>query len=202
MCCIGDVIHMLYLTVMTQIRRWKGCTNQVRCGGVCMKHGAKKKLCSSDGCTNGAVNGGVCKTHGAKVKLCSSEGCTNYSKKGGVCIKHGAVMKRCKIEGCTSHIQSRGLCKRHGKKWKQFSGEGGTNQSQKGGNVCKRHGETLYYALCSTDGCTNQVQLEASWRQWKMQELYLQKEECAGGNGLTAIIATNLLHLELRILHI
>eukprot|EP00985_Skeletonema_marinoi_P011404 scaffold5420_cov88-Skeletonema_marinoi.AAC.1 len=125
MCRIGDVIHMLYLTVMTQIRRWKGCTNQVRCGGVCMRHGAKKKLCSSDGCTNGAVNGGVCKTHGAKVKLCSSEGCTNYSKKGGVCIKHGAVMKRCKIEG----------------------GEGGTNQSQKGGNVCKRHGETLYYAV-------------------------------------------------------
>ena len=116
MCRIGDVIHMLYLTVMTQIRRWKGCTNQVRCGGMCMKHGAKKKLCSSDGCTNGAVNGGVCKTHGAKVKLCSSEGCTNYSKKGGVCIKHGAVMKRCKIEGCTSHIQSRGLCKRHGAK--------------------------------------------------------------------------------------
>ena len=28
--------------------------------------------------------------HGAKRKQCSSEGCTNQAKKGGVCIRHGA----------------------------------------------------------------------------------------------------------------
>ncbi len=37
------------------------------------------------GCTNHAKNGGVCIRHGAKVKLCSKEGCA----KGGVCKKHG-----------------------------------------------------------------------------------------------------------------
>eukprot|EP00984_Skeletonema_dohrnii_P015434 scaffold6670_cov81-Skeletonema_dohrnii-CCMP3373.AAC.2 len=75
-----------------------GCTNQVQNGGVCIKHGAEVKRCSSKGCTNGAIKGGVCKKHaveqlkkqicmhGAKVKLCSSEGCTHYAFKGGVCV--------------------------------------------------------------------------------------------------------------------
>ena len=57
-----------------------------------MKHGAKRKLCSSDGCTNLAQKGGVCVKHGATLtkKKCSSSGCTNLAQKGGVCIKHGA----------------------------------------------------------------------------------------------------------------
>ena len=33
--------------------------------------------CSFDGCTNKAQKGGVCNRHGAGRKLCSSEGCTN-----------------------------------------------------------------------------------------------------------------------------
>jgi hypothetical protein len=48
---------------------------------VCIRHGAKVKLCSSDGCTNIAVKGGVCIRHGAeKKKRCSSEGCTKFSR--------------------------------------------------------------------------------------------------------------------------
>jgi hypothetical protein len=44
--------------------------------------GAKKKQCST---------GGVCQRHGAKVKRCSSEGCTNHAQKGGImCVRHGA----------------------------------------------------------------------------------------------------------------
>jgi hypothetical protein len=35
--------------------------------------------------------GGVCMRHGAQVKLCSSEGCTNQAKKGGVCMRHRAI---------------------------------------------------------------------------------------------------------------
>jgi hypothetical protein len=31
----------------------------------------------------------VCIRHGAKVKLCSSDGCINQVIKGGVCVKHG-----------------------------------------------------------------------------------------------------------------
>ena len=32
----------------------------------------------------------LCVRHGAKRKLCSVEGCSNYSKRGGVCNRHGA----------------------------------------------------------------------------------------------------------------
>ena len=68
----------------------EGCANQVRAGGVCIRHGAKVKVCSTDGCNNNIKQGGVCLRHGAKVKLCSHEGCTNYAKKKGVCWSHGA----------------------------------------------------------------------------------------------------------------
>ena len=61
---------------------------------MCVRHGAKRKLCSSEGCTNKVIEGGVCRKHGAKVKRCSSEGINN-----GVCVKHGAKVKRCSPEG-------------------------------------------------------------------------------------------------------
>jgi hypothetical protein len=32
----------------------------------------------------------VCIKHGAKVKLCRNEGCTNFAVKGGVCFRHAA----------------------------------------------------------------------------------------------------------------
>ena len=75
-----------------KVKRCKGCINQAQREGVCKRHGAKVKLCSSEGCTNYAQKGGVCCRHGAKVevKKCSSEGCANQVKRGGVCIKHGA----------------------------------------------------------------------------------------------------------------
>ncbi|KAK1732297.1 hypothetical protein QTG54_017018 [Skeletonema marinoi] len=66
-------------------------------GGVCVRPGAKRKLCSSEGCTNKVIEGGVCRKHGAKVKRCSSEGINN-----GVCVKHGAKIKRCSTGGCTN----------------------------------------------------------------------------------------------------
>jgi len=37
-----------------------GCTNQVRKGGVCVRHGAKRKRWSNDGCTNSAEIRGAC----------------------------------------------------------------------------------------------------------------------------------------------
>ena len=66
------------------------CMNQVYRGGVCKRHGAKVKLCSSEGCSNQVIKGGVCINHGAKKKLCSSDGCTNQVIQGGVCVRHGA----------------------------------------------------------------------------------------------------------------
>ena len=57
-----------------------------------MRHGAKVKQCSSERCTNYAQKGGVCVRHGAKRKRyeCSAIGCTNIVVKGGVCKRHGA----------------------------------------------------------------------------------------------------------------
>ncbi len=57
--------------------------HKARKGGVCFRHGAKRKLCrcSIDECTNGVVKREVCIRHGGKVKLRSSEGCTNQAKK-------------------------------------------------------------------------------------------------------------------------
>ena len=48
----------------------------VQKGGVCIRHGAKVKTCSTEGCTNQVVKGGVCVRHGAKVKIktCSQKG--------------------------------------------------------------------------------------------------------------------------------
>ena len=70
------------------------CTNKVVKGGVCIRHGASRKLCSysKNGvkCTSYAHKGGVCTSHGAKKKRCSSVGCTNQAMKGGLCRHHGA----------------------------------------------------------------------------------------------------------------
>jgi len=65
--------------------------------------------------TNDAQNGGVCIKHGAKKrrKICTHEGCTKLSQNGGVCAKHGAVLKTCKHEGCTNQRKQRGFCTRH-----------------------------------------------------------------------------------------
>eukprot|EP00985_Skeletonema_marinoi_P006464 scaffold2799_cov126-Skeletonema_marinoi.AAC.3 len=94
-----------------------GCTHVAVQAGVCMRHGARRKLCSSEGCTNMVV-GGVCIRHVAKVtrkhKLCSREECTNQARKGGVCIRHGAQKKRCSREECTNYAKKGGVCMRHG----------------------------------------------------------------------------------------
>ena len=69
-------------------------------GGVCIRHGEKKKCCR-EGCTNNSVKGGVCIRHGAKLKHCSSEGCANNAQKGGVCVQLGAMRrKRCSSDEC------------------------------------------------------------------------------------------------------
>ena len=53
---------------------------------MCIRHGAKKKKkrYSSDGCTNQVIQGGVCLRHGAKLKLCINEGRANNAQRGGV----------------------------------------------------------------------------------------------------------------------
>ena len=121
------------------------CANYVVRGGVCRRHGAKRKTCSHEGCTSDARKGGICVRHGAEIthKICSHEGCTNQSKKGGVCTRHGAKPKICSHKGCTNIAVKGGICVRHGaeRTRKTCGHEGCTNGAVRGG-VCKRHGAT------------------------------------------------------------
>lgn len=57
-----------------------------------MKHGAKRRLCSTEGCTNMVVKGGVCVRHGAKQirQTCRWKGCNNVVVQGEVCMRHAA----------------------------------------------------------------------------------------------------------------
>ena len=95
----------------------EGCTNFILQGGVCRRHGAVIKRCSSEGCTNQAQNGGVCIRHGAKKthKFCSHAGCTKYAQKRGFCCRHGGKYK-CRFEGCSNQVVNGGVCWSHGAK--------------------------------------------------------------------------------------
>ncbi|KAK1734877.1 hypothetical protein QTG54_014337 [Skeletonema marinoi] len=76
------------------------------------KKAARKRYryeCSADGCTNAVKQGGVCIKHGAKVIRCNKEGCTNKAVKGGVCIRHGAKVKLCSIDGAQIEL-SKEVC--------------------------------------------------------------------------------------------
>lgn len=48
-----------------------------------------RKKCSVPECENICVQGGVCIKHGAKRKICNFEGCTKHQKRGGFCSAHG-----------------------------------------------------------------------------------------------------------------
>ena len=127
-------------------RDW--CANIMVKGGVCIRHGEKKKCCR-EGCTNNSVKGGVCIRHdGANVKQCSREGCANKAQKGGACVQHGAMTKkRCSSDECANKVSSGGVCKRHGAKKFTYdcSAVGCTNKAQIGG-VCIRHGANIIHA--------------------------------------------------------
>eukprot|EP00984_Skeletonema_dohrnii_P024725 scaffold13857_cov76-Skeletonema_dohrnii-CCMP3373.AAC.2 len=56
-------------------------------GGVCTKHGAMRKTCSSEGCTNISMKGGMCKRHGAKRKTCSSDKDARILSSKEECVK-------------------------------------------------------------------------------------------------------------------
>ena len=98
---------------------YKGCSNQEKNKGVCIRHGAtKRKLCNYKGCTNIAVSFGVCNRHGAprskKKNDCTYEGCTKWAQRRGLCNKHGGGKKNsCKHKGCNRWAQKRGLCRIH-----------------------------------------------------------------------------------------
>ena len=117
-------------------------------GGVCVKHGAKKKTCSHKGCTNNAQKGGVCIRHGAVVKrgavkkppllICLDAGTNpfpslNHSKESDGSVPKAARIGQCSVEGCTYKADDSGTCSTKHKGYKHCKEEGCTKQARKGG---------------------------------------------------------------------
>ena len=90
-----------------------GCTNRVVQGGVCIRHGARRKKCNHPGCTKHVKKAGRCSTHGPPRQQCNVDGCTNVSVQGGRCISHGASKKKCCIKNCSKQAILSGMCKKH-----------------------------------------------------------------------------------------
>lgn len=90
-----------------------GCDNRVVQGGLCIAHGAKRKLCKHPGCKKHVKKAGLCSTHGPARKRCEVENCTKVAVQGGRCIAHGAKKKLCSVDQCTKQAILGGMCKKH-----------------------------------------------------------------------------------------
>lgn len=127
-----------YMTSGTSKRVRRKCTvgdcpNRVVQGGLCIAHGAKRKLCSHPGCQKNVKKAGLCSTHGPARKKCEHEGCTKVAVQGGVCIAHGARKKLCSVEKCSKQAILGGMCKKHHDQTHGIvSGRGGRRPSNAG----------------------------------------------------------------------
>mmetsp|Transcript_18779 Transcript_18779/g.34898 ORF Transcript_18779/g.34898 Transcript_18779/m.34898 type:complete len:310 (+) Transcript_18779:262-1191(+) len=183
-----------------------GCTNYVRQGGLCSRHGAftTRKICTHEGCSKFAKKGGVCVTHGAKVKRCHNEGCNNQAVEGGVCRRHDAKSSRQKNcgweEGCTSRVVKGGLCRRHyGAKFNAGIHEGCMNKPKDEWFRKNHHGAAGDVYTRSRGGCTendlrkegvcishganvNTLYRESDTNRARSGELYLRHGATGGGS--------------------
>ena len=96
------------------------CTNRVVQGGVCVTHGAKRKLCSYHNCNKAVKLAGFCSTHGPARKKCDDPGCSRVAVQAGKCLGHGARRKVCDyavVSGgkgkCNKNAIMGGMCKKH-----------------------------------------------------------------------------------------
>jgi hypothetical protein len=89
------------------------CPNRVVQGGLCISHGAKRKLCKHPGCNKNVKKAGLCSTHGPARKRCDEDACGKVAVQGGKCIAHGAKKKLCSMENCEKQAILSGMCKKH-----------------------------------------------------------------------------------------
>jgi hypothetical protein len=103
---------------LPQLRRTSSSSHSSSSSNSPNKWRKYKRICKVPECTNQIVQGDVCIRHGARRKLCTytkdGVGCTSYAHKGGVCTLHGAKKKRCISVGCTNQARRHGLCRHHG----------------------------------------------------------------------------------------
>jgi len=82
-------------------------------GGLCIQHGAKRKVCRVAGCTKHVKKSGLCSAHGPARKRCEFPDCNKVAVQGGKCIAHGAKKRLCCIEDCKKQAIMQGHCKKH-----------------------------------------------------------------------------------------
>lgn len=156
-----------------------GCTNLSRSGkgGVCIRHGAKKRLCIHPGCTNLQNTKRVCRRHGAPAKACSVEGCTTNARKHGLCRKHGGMdTSQCRHPNCTLQSKGEGLCAKHGgKEYVRICKVEGCSNNVQGvyaDRLCRRHGAVI--ARCKVEDCDKPMKAKGychrHWAEWKESE--------------------------------
>ena len=78
------------------------------------KRSRRNRKCTFPDCPNKVVQGGLCISHGAKRKICLHPGCTKNVKKLGLCSAHGPARKKCEFEGCVKVAIQGGKCRAHG----------------------------------------------------------------------------------------
>jgi hypothetical protein len=100
-----------------------GCANRVVQGGLCISHGAKRKICGHPGCNKNVKKAGLCSTHGPARKRCEQPGCQKVAVQGGRCIAHGAKKRLCEVENCNKQAILGGMCKKHHDGRKDGSGD-------------------------------------------------------------------------------
>ena len=152
----------------------EGCTDQAKLGGLCFQHVC---YCSHEGCIKVVKKGGVCIEHGTKVKLNSNEGCNNNKKKGGVCIANSCssaddeesddeLGRMIYNSSETAKARARAAAEATNNTPSPSDSETTTNavSSNKRKSISvhdeeeKKKKRVQVHKICSTEGCTNQVQ--------------------------------------------
>eukprot|EP00984_Skeletonema_dohrnii_P006650 scaffold2366_cov122-Skeletonema_dohrnii-CCMP3373.AAC.10 len=82
-------------------------------GGVCVKHGAKRRICKYPGCEKNTKSHGLCSKHGPARKRCNVPKCSNVAVRAGKCKSHGAYVAECTVMNCFKQSVGGGLCIRH-----------------------------------------------------------------------------------------
>jgi hypothetical protein len=91
----------------------QGCANRVVQGGLCISHGARRKICNHAGCNKNVKKAGLCSTHGPARRRCDIGSCGKVAVQGGRCIAHGAKKRMCAVDNCTKQAILLGKCKKH-----------------------------------------------------------------------------------------
>ena len=153
----------------------EGCTDQAKLGGLCFQH---VYYCNHEGCIKVVVKkGGVCIEHGTKVKLNCNEGCNNNKKKGGVCIANSCssaddeesddeLGRMIYNSSETAKARARAAAEATNNTPSRSDSETTTNavSSNKRKSISvhdeeeKKKKRVQVHKICSTEGCTNQVQ--------------------------------------------